>query len=77
MRLTTRLPAARTGEGSVVYKPAGSCPPGPIAAHGYVNGWRAAPGWSEAERLGGHCLPENTYSESSERRTKEEGRGIS
>ena len=27
------------------------CPPGPMAAHGHVNGWREAPGWSEAEGL--------------------------
>ena len=27
------------------------CPPEPMAAHGHVNGWREAPGWSEAEGL--------------------------
>ena len=36
--------------------PAGMCPPGPMAAHGHVNGWREAPGWSEAEGFGGHSL---------------------
>ena len=30
------------------------CPPEPMAA--YVNGWREAPGWSEAEGFGGHSL---------------------
>ena len=30
------------------------CPPEPLAA--YVNGWREAPGWSEAEGFGGHSL---------------------
>ena len=28
----------------------------PMAAHGHVNGWREAPGWSEAEGFGGHSL---------------------
>ena len=32
------------------------CPPEPMAAHGHVNGWREAPGWSEAEGFGGHSL---------------------
>ena len=32
------------------------CPPEPLAAHGHVNGWREAPGWSEAEGFGGHSL---------------------
>ena len=27
-----------------------------MAAHGHVNGWREAPGWSEAEGFGGHSL---------------------
>ena len=40
------------------------CPPEPMAAHGHVNGWREAPGWSEAEGFGGHSLQPDVYCKS-------------
>ena len=40
------------------------CPPEPMAAHGHVNGWREAPGWSEAEGFGGHSLQPDGYCKS-------------